>query len=74
MSTMLRPALPRIGRSLRIGQSNRIFRRYLHSVPPLPFEFKDGVPGLLSPAGFDMAWTQYQTLMVEKLNTLTAGT
>jgi len=64
---MLRPVLPRIGNSLRT------FRRSLHHVPSLGFELKDGVPGLLSPAGFNIAWTQYQTFMIEKLNTLTAG-
>jgi Fe-Mn family superoxide dismutase len=64
---MLRPTLPRIGRSLRT------FHRSLHSVPPLTHNFREGVPGLLSPNGFDMAWTQYQSLMVEKLNVLIAG-
>jgi hypothetical protein len=66
-TTMLRPTLPRIGRALGT------FRRSLHSVPPLTHNFQEGVPGLLSPNGFDMAWTQYQNLMVEKLNVLTAG-
>ncbi|CAI4217018.1 unnamed protein product [Parascedosporium putredinis] len=49
-------------------------QRSLHTVPELPHSYKDGVPGLLSADGFDMAWTQYQTLMIEKLNALTAGT
>lgn len=31
------------------------------------------MPDLLSPEGFDFAWTQYQGLMVEKLNLLTQG-
>ena len=61
---MLRPRLPRIALSLR---------RSLHNVPPLTHDFTNGVPGLLSPAGFDIAWTQYQSLMVEKLNNLTVG-
>ncbi|KAF4636091.1 hypothetical protein G7Y89_g1987 [Cudoniella acicularis] len=64
---MLRPTLPRIGRSLGI------FRRSLHRVPLLAHEFSKGVPGLLSPSGFDVAWTQYQKLMIDKLNLLTAG-
>jgi hypothetical protein len=69
-STMIRPTfVPRLGRSFRT------FRRCLHQVPVLNHDFSaDGVPGLLGPAGFDVAWTQYQSLMVEKLNTLTAGT
>ena len=73
--TMLRPALPRIGHSLRITNPPRIFRRTLRTrhVPILSHDFTNGVPGLLSPAGFDMAWTQYQELMVERLNVLTAG-
>lgn len=66
-TNMLRPALFRIGNSLKIS------RRSLHNVPILNHNFNNGVPGLLSPAGFDMAWTQYQALMVEKLNILTAG-
>ncbi|KAL1880798.1 hypothetical protein VTK73DRAFT_4968 [Phialemonium thermophilum] len=46
----------------------------MHHVPPLPHDFSQGVPGLLSAEGFDIAWTQYMTLMMEKLNALTAGT
>lgn len=64
---MLRPTLPRIGHSLRI------FRRSLHHVPPLTHDFRNGITEFLSPEGFDIAWTQYQGLMVEKLNVLTAG-
>ncbi|KAK2628231.1 hypothetical protein QTJ16_002877 [Diplocarpon rosae] len=64
---MLRPLLPRSRQCLRA------FRRSLHSVPDINPVFRDGVPGLLSPAGFDIAWTQYQSLMVEKLNNLVAG-
>lgn len=45
----------------------------MHHVPPLAHDFRNGVPGLLSPEGFDIAWTQYMTLMMEKLNALTAG-
>ncbi len=67
LSTMLRPLLPRTRHGLRA------FRRSLHSVPMLNSAFNDGVPGLLSPAGFDIAWTQYQSLMVDKLNNLVAG-
>jgi superoxide dismutase len=65
---MLRPALPRIGRSLRS------FRRSLHSVPPLVRDYREtGIPEFLSPEGFHIAWTEYQTLMVERLNALTSG-
>jgi hypothetical protein len=68
--TMLRPSLVP-----RIGASCRIFRRSLHNVPRLTHDFaSDGVPGLLGPAGFDISWTQYQSVMVERLNRLTVGT
>lgn len=32
-----------------------------------------GIPGLMSPDGFDLAWNQYQAMMVDKLNLLTGG-
>jgi superoxide dismutase, Fe-Mn family len=32
-----------------------------------------GVDGFLSPEGFDLAWTQYQSMMLEKLNYMTFG-
>ncbi|EER23002.1 superoxide dismutase C-terminal domain containing protein [Coccidioides posadasii C735 delta SOWgp] len=35
---------------------------------------ENGVSELLSPEGYDMAWTQYQGMVVDKLNLLTAGT
>lgn len=46
----------------------------MHHMPPLPHDFREGVPGLLSAEGFDMAWTQHMTLMLDKLNAMTAGT
>ncbi|KAH7328813.1 superoxide dismutase [Stachybotrys elegans] len=50
-------------------------RRHLHHVPTLPHDYsKEGVPNLMSPGGFALAWTDYMTLMVEKLNALTVGT
>jgi Fe-Mn family superoxide dismutase len=33
----------------------------------------NGIPELLSPEAFDFAWTQYQTLLIDKLNLLTQG-
>lgn len=39
----------------------------------LRHDFSAGVPGLFSGAGFDMAWTQYQSHLILKLNDLTAG-
>jgi len=34
---------------------------------------ENGVPGLLSPDAFSIAWTQYQQFMVDRLNTITSG-
>ena len=62
---MLRPVLPRLGRSL--------LRRSIYSVPPLDHDPKKGVPGLLSDFGYDVAWTQYQSLMLNKINAMVAG-
>merc|ERR1712054_562635 len=33
---------------------------------------RDGIPGLLSPEAFKIAWIDYQRLMVEKLDEITA--
>jgi superoxide dismutase len=47
----------------------------MHAVPDLNPSFQaNGIPGLLSKEGFNVAWTQYQALVVDKLNVLTAGT
>lgn len=67
---MIRSRLLRIP---RVSLARPATRRSLHSLPALPHEFKSGVPGLLSADGYDMAWTQYQSLMLEKLNSLVAG-
>ncbi|OJJ46895.1 hypothetical protein ASPZODRAFT_65570 [Penicilliopsis zonata CBS 506.65] len=51
--------------------------RGLHNVPKLTHDtqFKEnGIPELLSPEAFDFAWTQYQTLLIDKLNLLTQDT
>ncbi|KAL1303678.1 hypothetical protein AAFC00_007032 [Neodothiora populina] len=66
--------LPRatIASSLR----QRRERRELHQVQQLSYEkefVEHGVPGLLSRDGFDISWTKYQALMMEKLNEITAG-
>ncbi len=48
--------------------------RSMHSVPKLRHDFTEtGVPNLMSPAGFAIAWSDYMTLATEKLNALTAG-
>ncbi|KAI8310323.1 37S ribosomal protein S26 [Colletotrichum sp. SAR11_59] len=60
----------------RMSVAARVVRqqRSVHYVPQLRHDFNEGVPGLLSADGYDMAWTQYMTLMIDKLNALTAGT
>lgn len=49
----------------------------MHSVAPLTddkrFE-REGVPGLLSPESFDIAYTTYQAWVLNKLNQQIAGT
>ena len=71
---MLRSRLiaPRLARSLGLRAAVDA-RRSIHHVPLLQHDFSDGIPDLMSPAGFDLAWNQHQGLMVEKLNALTAG-
>ena len=49
----------------------------MHHVPVLPYDdiFRTrGIPGLLSSSAYQMAWVQYQTTLVDKLNELTSGT
>ncbi|KAL8304183.1 hypothetical protein RB597_004544 [Gaeumannomyces tritici] len=72
---MLRPRipLPRLGRLARIPQT-----RHIHKLRPLRDQFAEkgiGEEGhqFLSPEAVDFAYTQYQTLVLEKLNRLTAG-
>lgn len=47
--------------------------RSIHHVPSLTHDFSEGVPNLMSPGGFNIAWSEYMALTVEKLNALTAG-
>lgn len=54
----------------------RFQTRALHRIPQLQNEkyYKEnGIPEFMSPEGFDFAWTQYQNLLVDKLNLLTQG-
>ncbi|KAI1804129.1 hypothetical protein F4811DRAFT_300045 [Daldinia bambusicola] len=69
---MLRPRL-RIPRASRLWRPAAVWTRPLHSVPTLEgVEASEGIPGLLSDGGFDFAWTQYQDLVIQRLNALTA--
>ncbi|KAI9729571.1 MAG: hypothetical protein M1834_006767 [Cirrosporium novae-zelandiae] len=52
-------------------------KRGVFYVPQLQHEEtfqKNGIPGLISPEGFSMAWTEYEGFMVHKLNLLISGT
>ncbi|KAI0555177.1 Manganese/iron superoxide dismutase [Xylaria curta] len=71
---MLRPRLriPRAGALLR---RTTLFARSEHTVPILDqFRQDQAVPGLLSPHGYSTAWTQYMQHVVDRLNSITAGT
>ncbi|KAG9244584.1 superoxide dismutase [Calycina marina] len=76
---MPRPRFARLGLSLgSIKPSIRPVRtpcRSLFTVPPIENLEKmvNGIPEFLSPAAVDMAWTQYQGYMIERLNNLVAG-
>ena len=51
--------------------------RYRHHTPALTHGHifaKDGVNKMMSPDGFDLAWTQYQEYLVTELNAMTYGT
>ncbi|KAL9946090.1 hypothetical protein D7B24_005987 [Verticillium nonalfalfae] len=64
---------PRV-RLPRVRLAQQLQQRSLHSVPKLDHDFSNGVPGVLSADGFQMAWTEYMTHTLDKLNALTAGT
>lgn len=51
---------------------NAVFRtaRSIHTVAELPFDKPVGIPGLFSPKGLDIAWFQYQKMLIDKINTL----
>lgn len=67
--------VPRQSAALALGlRASPNARRSIHHVPTLAHDFSRGVPNLMSPGGFMVAWTHYMQLMVEKLNALTAGT
>ncbi|KXT00976.1 hypothetical protein AC578_8193 [Pseudocercospora eumusae] len=70
-ASALKPSL-----SIPRTQPQRQQQRYKHDVPLLGFEdvFQEkGVPGLFAPRGYEMAWTEYQAHIIQKLNDLVAG-
>lgn len=69
---MFRPRL-RIPR-VRLSQASpALFRRPLHSVPATVHNPEVGVPGLLTPDSFHLAYTENMQLLLEKLNNLVVG-
>ncbi|KAI0022258.1 Manganese/iron superoxide dismutase [Xylariomycetidae sp. FL0641] len=48
--------------------------RSYHQVPQLAIRREEGVPGLLTPEGFDFAWTDYMEMAVTKLGNMTRDT
>ncbi|KAK3397587.1 Manganese/iron superoxide dismutase [Sordaria brevicollis] len=57
------------------GASIAAQRRYQHYLMRLRDNFEEaGVPNFLSPGSVSMAYTEYQTYLLEKLNALVAGT
>ncbi|KAL2138072.1 hypothetical protein VTI28DRAFT_7553 [Corynascus sepedonium] len=80
---MLRPRLriplrPRVGTPATSTLLPLAYRaRSMHALAPLEYNLKNeasqnGISDFLSPAAFNIAWTQYQTHLLEKLNALTA--
>ncbi|KAJ5994313.1 hypothetical protein N7451_010037 [Penicillium sp. IBT 35674x] len=77
-SRFARPALRAASVQTPISSALPRFQtRALHRIPQLQNEkyYKEnGIPEFMSPEGFDFAWTQYQNLLVDKLNLLTQDT
>ncbi len=74
--TALLPACSHLPSSARRGLATQPTGFEGHRIPTLPHDetyAEHGVDGFLSPEGYDLAWTQYQSMMIEKLNTLTMG-
>lgn len=64
-------------RRLTLAQRIPSLARSLYTVPTLDNHTelqRNGVPGLLTPKGFQTAYTDYQSLMIDELNESTAGT
>lgn len=74
--TMTRPtiAVPNCTPPTSLSQRER--QRLVSTVPTFTMPVKvleKGIPGFLSPAGVDISWSQYQKMLVDKLNEKVAG-
>lgn len=57
------------------GASVAAQRRWQHYLMKLRDNFEEkGIPNFLSPGSVNMAYTEYQTFILEKLNALVVGT
>lgn len=67
---MFRSRFPRIGLSVQ-----RSFIRSFsnHKMPGLRHDFTYGIDKFMGPGAFEISWTNYQKLMIEKLNQAIAG-
>ena len=69
---MFRPRL-RMPRVRLPRASPPLFRRTLHGVPTTVHKPEVGIPGLLTPDSFHLAYTEQMQFVVEKLNNLVVG-
>lgn len=72
----LRPRLSTPAQSTLLPLACRA--RSMHALAPLEYNQKNeasqnGIADFLSPAAFNISWTQYQTHLLEKLNMMSAG-
>ncbi|RDA92655.1 hypothetical protein CP533_1450 [Ophiocordyceps camponoti-saundersi (nom. inval.)] len=67
---MFRCPLTRIPRCRPRISPTTIFRRRMHQVPKLPHDFSNGLDGFMTPEGFQLAWTQNQASLLQKLNAM----
>ncbi|TEY50430.1 hypothetical protein BOTCAL_0276g00110 [Botryotinia calthae] len=66
---MFRSRFPRIGRSVQ----KSFIRSISQHIPPLKHDFSNGIPEFIGPQAFELSWTSYQQLMVDKLSDAIAG-
>ncbi|RAL62434.1 hypothetical protein DID88_005000 [Monilinia fructigena] len=66
---MFRSRFPRIG----LSATKNFTRSFSQKVPPLRHDFTQGIKEFIGPAAFELSWTTYQKLMVDKLSQATAG-
>ncbi|QSZ28697.1 hypothetical protein DSL72_003197 [Monilinia vaccinii-corymbosi] len=66
---MFRSRFSRIG----LSATKSFTRSFSYQVPPLRHDFTQGITEFIGPAAFELSWTTYQKLMVDKLSEATAG-